>query len=507
VVLFVALTLVQAQKKVAALYASLQRRRHSNADRTGIDDLLDYYRGKHPLAYATDQWRGQHEARFKRFSDNWCGVVGSAPSERRAVDGFRVGTDNDVFSDDEKQLWRDWDVNEMPSQASQGFLMSDVARRSAVLVWGDENDEPEVTWERPDQIIVEHAPSGRRRARYALKVWLDDDRELATLYAPDEVWKFERARTVGQVVNGQTESGLYVSGQVDLAGAGGWVERTDHGDDVWPLPNPFGEVPVVEFANRPLLGGEAVSEIEGTKAMQDAINVFWAYLFVAADWASMPARVVMGQEPPKIPVLDDNGQKIGERPVDEKALTTGRLLWLTGQNTKVGQWDAAKLDVFTGVINVAVKHVAAQTRTPIHYIVGELGNVNGETLTATETPLAMKAREGNGAYTPRVRDVFRLMALVRNNKGLADACRYGQVQWRNPETRSEAQLADAALKDRQRGLPLAYILEKRDGLSQPEIDRVMGMVAAEQAMDPVAAAARALSDPMQGGSGDPAGGS
>ena len=479
------LTPQQAVAKVTALHHRLSQRRKDHADIPGIDSLLAYYRGHHPLAYATPAWKQSHSERFKGFSDNWCGVVGSAPSERRALDGFRIGDDSDVQSGDEKQLWRDWETNEMPAQASQGFLMSDVARRSAVIVWGSEDDEPVVSWEHPAQVIVDTDPGNPRVRRAALKVWLDDDRELATLYMADQVWKFERSRVAGSVVDGRTESGLYIAGAGVTYGDGGWVERSDHGDDVWPLPHDLGEVPVVEFANRPMLGGHAISDIEGTKAMQDAINLLWAYLFTAADFASMPARVVMGQDPPKIPVLDDNGVKIGEKPVDIAQLAQGRMLWLTGQATKIGQWDAAKLDVFTGVINVAVKHVAAQTRTPIHYIVGELGNVNGETLTATETPLAMKVRESHNFYTPRVRDVFRLMAKVRGKDGVADACRFGLPQWRNPETRSEAQLADAALKDKQRGLPLAYILEKRDGLSQAEIARVMAMVEAEKS-DPLA---------------------
>ena len=82
-------------------------------------------------------------------------------------------------------------------------------------------------------------------------------------------------------------------------------------------------------------------------------------------------------------VLDANGQKIGEQVISADQLKNGRLLWLTGENAKIDSWEPAKLDVFTEVINVAVKHIASQTQTPIHYIMGELGNVNGETLTAT----------------------------------------------------------------------------------------------------------------------------
>src|SRR5690606_38901627 len=80
----------------------------------------------------------------------------------------------------------------------------------------------------------------------------------------------------------------------------GWRPR--EGASPNPMPNPLGTVPVVEFPNRPMLGAEPLSHIAGTISMQDAINLLWAYLFSAADFASMPARVVMGQEPPKLPI-------------------------------------------------------------------------------------------------------------------------------------------------------------------------------------------------------------
>jgi hypothetical protein len=451
--------------------------------RPEIDKFDRYFKGEQGrLVYGTKEWAELHEKRFAGFSDNWCGIVGSAPGERTSVDGFRLGEDTDPLSADERGLWRDWELNEMPMQASQGFLQSTIAKRSYVLVWGNRDDEPLITWEHPAQVIVAYDPE-TRAARFALKAWIDDEHEFATLYTPDEVWKWQRQSIAGQVVNGQTESGLYVTG-MQLGSAGGWEPRDAEGDDTWPISNPLGVVPIVEFPNRPLLGNEPLSDIAGAMAMQDAVNLLWAYLFVAADYASMPARVVMGQDPPKLPILDQNGQKVGEQPVDQEALKKGRMLWLTGQNAKIGQWDAARLDVFTQVINVAVKHTASQTRTPIHYIVGDLGNVNGETLTATETPLANKVREAHKFYTPAVRGVNQRIALVRGNTGLAEACRTGRVQWANPETRSDAQLADAALKDRSVGFPLQWVAEKRYGLKQDEIDRLMRMVEAERS-DPV----------------------
>ena len=473
-----ALTADQALKITDQLYARLAERR------TEVRKFENYADGLHPLRLGSEEWSLDHAERFKGWSDNWCGVVASAPGERTALDGFRVGDDDEIQSSEEKELWRQWDLNEMPSQASQGFLASRVARRSSVLVWGDSDDNPVVTWENPSQVIVDYDPS-TRVSRYAMKAWLDDDREFATLYTDTEVWKFQRPRVAASIQRGHTPEGLIiVSDSAHYVSAGGWVKRESHGDDTWPVEHPMGILPIQEFPNRPKLGGHPVSDIEGTISMQDAVNMLWKYLFAAADYASMPARVVMGQSPPKMPILNEAGEKIGEKAVDIEALQKGRMLWLTGQTTTVGQWDAAKLDVFTGVINVAVKHLAAQTRTPIHYIVGELGNVNGETLTATESPLAMKVRESHEFYTPAIRGVFRRIALVQGNDGLADACRTGQVTWRNPEIRSEAQMADAASKDKATGFPIMWIAKYRYGYTQKQLAELETMLEKERT-DPV----------------------
>lgn len=209
-----------------------------------------------------------------------------------------------------------------------------------------------------------------------------------------------------------------------------------------------------------------------------------------------------------MPILDENGQKIGEKPVDSTALQEGRMMWLTGKDTSIGQWDAAKLNVFTDVIHVMVKHLASQTRTPIHYIMGELGNVNGETLTATELPLAFKVREAHKHYTQPIREVFRRFALVRGNESVAEACRTARLEWANPETATDAQLADAALKDIQIGLPLETVLARRHRMSPSEIADVMAKREA-QAMDPyLAGKLGGLSDGADAseGGGDVSGG-
>lgn len=470
--------------------------------RPETEKQFSYLEGEQPLAYATDEWRKFHADRYRKFSDNWCGVVGRAPVDRLRIDGFRLSDPTDTLTADEKQLWADWNRNELGAQSNQGFLASTIAKRSSTLVWGDEDDNPIVSWEHPLQVAVAYAQDGSRRRLAALKAWTEDDVDYATLYLPDEVFKFERPAGI-PVRDGRTEAGLYVSVSLN---EGGWIPRQPASDDTWPLSNPMGEVPIVEWVNRPMLGGEPISHIAGTIAMQDAINTMWAYLFSAADYASMPARVVTGAEPPKIPVLDSNGQVVGSRPAKIEDLAKGKLLFLPGA-TGVDQWDAAKLDVFTAVITQAVRHIAAQTSTPGHYLLASenYANLNGDALTAAEVPLATMVENQQIHFNPAAKDTTRLMALARGNRRLADQIRDADsrryTQWKDAAMHSPSQIADAATKDKSIGMSLRTVLERRYGMTEPEINRELDRIRAEQA-DPLL---QALVDQVKNrGNGDTA---
>jgi hypothetical protein len=441
--------------------------------RFDVEKREDYYAGKQPLSFATDEWRKANAARYSGFSDNWTRPVVDAEAERIRHTGIKIGDDASAG----RLLWEQWLLNEMEMQSSQGFVTSLVASRSFVIVWGDsQTDEPRISWEHPNSVEIEYDWENPNLRRAALKTWVDENSEYATLYTPEWVWKFERPRSLSVTERESQAEQARVRGWT----AGGWVPR-ESATEPWPLRNPIGVVPVVEIKNRPILGGDPISEISGVIPMQDAINLLWAYAFLAADYASMPARVVLGQAPPKIPILDSNGQKIGEKPVDLRDLSEKRLLYLTGENAKIDSWEAARLDVFTDTIEVAVGHIAAQTRTPPTYLVTKTGmsNVNGEGLKASEIGLVKKVEEFQTFASPALRELYRLVALAMGDEALARQARLAKIDWANPEIRSDAQLSDSLLKLKAMGYPLEFLMELR-GDSPLEIERIMGMARAEQ---------------------------
>ena len=433
-----------------------------------VTRMESYYNGEQGLAYASDEWAAFNSDRFSTFSDNWCGVVAQASAERIKLVGIRIGTDSDIVSDDERELMRVWDRNEMQAQSTQGFLHTIVTGRSFVLVWPTDGD-PLISWERSDQIVVSYDVE-TRQPQYALKAWFENGMQYATLFTADEIIKLERpSADAVPVPSTATRSVAHYT-----RAAGGWLPRASAGDD-WQSVNPLGVLPIVEVPNRPSLGADPISDIKGVVSMQDSVNLMWAYLFAAADFASMPARVVMGQEPPMRPILDDGGNIVGETQIELEHLAKGRMLWLSGGESSIGQWDSADLDKFTAIVTSAVQHIAAQTRTPLQYILGELTNINSETLIASETGLVKKVEEFELHAGAAMRRVFQLIALAQGNLQLADDILGSDIVWADPQTRTMAQASDAALKDRQVGFPFAWVAANRYGMTPEQIEKVTAL--------------------------------
>lgn len=438
------------------------------ARRPQVEEDENYYRGEQSLSFATEEWRKANAARYSGFSDNWCGTVVNAEAERLDPIGV-AGIDAEAA----RVLW-DWlRRNEFDALFSQGIVTSLTTSRSYVMVWADAAGEPLITVEHPSHVEIEYDWENPKVRTAALKTWIDESFEYATLYLRDMVFKWSRKRQEHK----DDRAAQSEQGRLSALSGGGWEARQGPRDDAWPIRNPLGMVPVVEISNRPTLLGEPVSEIRGVKPMQDAINLLWAYLFLAADYASMPARVALGTAPPMIPIVDrETGNVVGKRPVEMKDLAEKRMLFLSGEDAKIDSWDAARLDVFTSTIEVGVGHIAAQTRTPPHYLVANKGlsNLSGDALTAAEIGLVQKSNEFITFTNPALREVLRLVAGVLDNQGYQEQARLATIVWKNREIRSESQLADALVKKRQMGYPFEFLMEQ-DGHDPATIKRVLEM--------------------------------
>jgi hypothetical protein len=464
--------LTQAKAKTEQLSRELMARRPK------IEKRIKYFKGESgKLHYASSKFAEYFETQYKGFSDNWCMPVAQAPAERMNLLGIRpYGRTTGV----DRELERAWLGNDGDAGSSEAFLLFGVASRSYSLVHPASSPDgmPRLTWEHPESAIVDTDPA-TGIDRFGLIVWADDKMDYATLYTPDQVFKFKKVTDQDRHErNGQA---------VDLAA--GWELRDPN---VEVEPNPLGEVPLSELRNQTLLDDEPISDIDGVGALQDTVNLIWAYLLNALDQASLPARVVTGAELPKVPILDKDGQIAGYRDVELDELMKERILWIPSKDASVEEWTAASLDVFSKVINQLVEHIAAQTRTPPHYLVAKMVNTAAESLNIAEAGLVSKTGERITYAGRGLKKTKRLMAKAMGaDERRLLALNAGKLIWANVQYRSDSQMADVAVKFRSAGFPMEYIAEKI--LVDPaEVARVMKMIKREQQNDPLAAAQRAM---------------
>src|SRR5690606_41273997 len=120
----------QALQLVTLLENELIRRRGP------IDRHNAYYRGDHPLKFASPEFAKFHGDRYKDFSDNWTQVVADSPVERLTVTGFLA--DGETKAD--KDLWRVWQVHGLDAPSQLGVLGAVTAARCYLLVCGAPDD-------------------------------------------------------------------------------------------------------------------------------------------------------------------------------------------------------------------------------------------------------------------------------------------------------------------------------------------------------------------------------
>jgi hypothetical protein len=392
-----------------------------------IDQLNDYYRGDHPLPEIP--FRKDTQARYKqkylqllkKSRSNWMQLVVDAEAERMEILGFRFGDS----AEGDKEAWQMWQRNLLDASSEQVHTESLKSGVSYVSVWPDDRGQPLLVPEQPAEVVVVTNTANRRQRLAGLKRWRDTVTGdwFATVYLPDALWKF-----VKKVSSDGSE--------------GSWQPRRVPGEE-WPLPNILQEVPIVPFPNRPDMKGRGYSEIAGVTDIQDRINATLFGRMLATEYAAAPQRWVTGMQ------LEEDDQGNPKLPFE----VAFDRVWVDGNpETKFGQFDESDLAGYIKGVEQDIQHLAAITRTPPHYLLGQSGAFpSGESLKSTETGLVAKTTRQERYYGESWEDVVRLGFKVLGDDRQNDL--EAETIWKDPEARTEGEHVDAALKKRGINVP------------------------------------------------------
>lgn len=172
-----------------------------------------------------------------------------------------------------------------------------------------------------------------------------------------------------------------------------------------------------------LLDDLPISDVEQVESMQDAVNVCWAYTLNALDFASMPARVILGGDSLSEPVFDKaTGEQVGERPVNLDKQVMERIMQITGDNVSIGEWTASNLQAFLPIIQKAVEHIAAETRTPGHYLLTN-AEVPATGYEVAEAGLVSKTLERISFMRQPVRELCVMAMMLEDDEESAASSR------------------------------------------------------------------------------------
>ena len=396
-----------------------------------VETYIAYYRGQVQVAYATEKWRETYGSLFDELADNWAQIVVDSAVERLKIEGFRFGPEDDVA---DVQAWQLWQANYLDADSIVAHTQACMTGLAYLLVTpGADPDTPRITIESPLQVIVQTAPEDRRKRTAALKLWIDEDGDgRAMLYTPTEFQPFVRAK--------QRKT---------------WTLDGD------PIENPVGVVPVVPMINNPDVLGHGMSDLTVMLSLQDAINKLLADLLVNSEYVAYPQRFVTGIE---VPTNPETGRKFT---LDEWTSQVMRLYsapnrtWFAeSKDAQFGSLPETSGNGYVQQIEMLVQHIAAQTRTPPHYLTAGMGQwPSGDSLKASEAGLVAKVRRKQVTFGEAWEETMRLAFAYRGDSARANATDVETI-WADPEQRNEGALVDALTKMATLGVPVDALYQR-----------------------------------------------
>lgn len=401
-----------------------------------VEHFDRYYRGDHSLPHIPERqkYRTTLERLLRESRSNWMKLVVDVPVERLTLQGFHWAPDVAAEADLkmlERESWGFFEDNDLEVGAEQIHQESILQGVSYALVAPGDGG-PLITPEHPGQAIVACSPENRRARLAGWKRWLDDSGLLfATLYLPGVVVKLQSDR--------KPEYGSKVR----------WVPRVSEGDD-YEVSNPFESVPLVPFVNQPrMMAPFGVSDIDDLTDTQDRINETLFGRLVASQFAAFRQRYIIGMEVRRDP-------ETGE-PVKEFDPGASELWAIGNPNAKAGEFEATDLGPYIDSVESDIQHLAAQSRTPPHYLLGQSGAFpSGESLKSTETGLVAKVVQRQRYFTAPWREVMRLAHLAQGRELPV----LPSIQWQDPEARTLGELTDSLQKMRALEVPLEVLWAK-----------------------------------------------
>jgi hypothetical protein len=461
--------------------------------RTKRLELLDlYYRGDPPFPRELMGPDHEHFRHFMRRSrTNFAELVVEAVRERMVITGFRTKAASDDLGDSE--AWSIWKDNNLGIESTEIHeLMLSLGDSYAIVGMDNDTARPVITGEDPRQVITAHDPARPQKILAGLKLFHDEvnDLDLAYLYLPGRVLVAGNQRKARPDASAAVTFSPTVWNWLD-----GYFEPvTDIEDEalVEAQSLPGDVVPVVRFRNKRGRG-----EFEGHMDLLERINHTILQRLIIGTFQAFRQRAAIGDMPEADP---ESGETID---YDKLFSADPGALWKLPAGVQMWESSQGDLSAILNAVKADVEHLAAVTRTPMHYLTPGQETQSAEGASLAREGLVFKTEDRIGRASVAWVRALSMAFLFSGDDDRADLDALQPI-WSPVERYS---LSEQAAADQQGiSLPWESKMERIYQLTPEELARAKAqrqddqVLAQQQAM--LAAAARpAAPAPESGNAG------
>jgi len=355
---------------------------------------LDYYEGRHKLTFATKKFRDTFGQTFQAMAENLCPIVVDVVADRLQVQSHTSRNKRDArkIEAETQEIARRNRLDQLRGQIYRDALLFG---ENYVIVWPDAEDEtqPVIYPNAPGSIVVKFDPQKLGMVAQAAKFWIEDKHCRLNIYFPDRIEKY---------VTSVAAEGLPFSPQA--------FTQYNAPDERWPLPNPYGRVPVFVYTNNAGVGQPGRSELRDIIQPQNGLNKALCDMLVAMEFEAFAQRWVTGLEVDK----DDDGVVI---PPFKAGID--RVWHVLEKDAKLGEFSRADLKQFVEVQNSLRASIARISGFPLHFfMIGQETPPSGTSLIIASTRLTSKVEDRQISFGETDEDIMRFCLTIRGLKNV-----------------------------------------------------------------------------------------
>ncbi|MCS0601109.1 phage portal protein [Streptomyces sp. LP11] len=453
-------------------------------DEGRLERIDRYVQGNHDDPYMPPQADDEYKLLARRAVSNWMPLLVGTPAQALYVDGFRSGASSEgelpAAPASKTTEWSHWQRSRLDARQAAVYRGALAFGHSFVLT------------EKTKKGVISKGLSAKRTAAL-----YEDPANDETPYAALTITAMPKGNVKGKarMWDGSYEYAVTFTAKGD-ADSVRVARLKRHGAS---------ECPVTRFAASVDLEGRTVGVVEPMIALQDRINQTVFDLLVAQTYTSHEVRYATGMAPPmQMEMLDAEGnittdpdKAVDSRPKLDAAgnpipapinHNARRFLFAEDPDVRFGSLPAGPVSSLIDSIDMSIRHLAAISQTPAHFVLGQIANLSAEALLAAETALQRKVSEFQSIFGESWERVFRLAAELDGDTSAAEDF-HGEVQWRDMESRSLAQAADALGKlAEQLGIPKKGLWKRVPGVTQTEYEDWVDLAEDEDSVGQLATA-------------------